>query len=740
MPRFSVIVPTHGVEGRLPLALDSILTQQFGDFELIPVHDATPDSPAGTVTSAYATRDTRVTPVESPPAGGLSAARNAGIAAAHGTYVLFLDGDDTLAPNALRAITDRLTETGDPDVLYFAHDRTHWWDGGTTTHRPTGVETPAWSAAYRRDFLTDHHLTFPPGHFTDLAWSGLVALAADRTAELRGQARVRHLLRRQGSRLNAPGEQQLELLDQVELVLARANAGEGLSAALFEQLFAVVLRTAAHPERIPARHRHAFFRRATHLYLHHRPAGFHPSAGGPGVQHRLLATGSYAGFRVLSAANRAAATALAALPRPRAPLTRALYAAQRLLPLDRNLAVYRAYRGRGHSCDPAAIDAKARELAPHLRSVFLVEPDAVAQLPEGVDHAVVGGRRYWRVLARAKYLVGDADFADPVVKRPGSIRLQTHHGTPLGTMGVDQSSYPVVAAVSGSVTELLARVDSWDFGLSANRHSTETWERAFPGTYEQLEYGCPRNDVFYTATAADVARVRRELGVPEGRKALLYAPAPTHRDRTTGHDARLDLEAFCEAVGEEFVVLLRAPCSDDDDGMGRKGEGEGEGGLGDRVIDVTRHRSVEDVCLAADALITDRSSLMFDYANLDRPIVIHAGDWDVYRETHGVCLDLPAAPPGHVARTERELADLFRDGSYADAEADALRAGFRERFCQFDDGRAAERVVRRIFLGERPESLPPVVPLAERTPAPAPAAAPAPTPAHAPATATLVRS
>ncbi|MFE7839015.1 CDP-glycerol glycerophosphotransferase family protein [Streptomyces sp. NPDC057474] len=717
MPRFSIIVPTYGVEGRLPLALESVLGQPFGDFELIPVHETAADSPAGAVSTAYATRDTRVAPVESPPSGGLSAARNAGIAAAHGTYVLFLDGDDTLAPGALQAIADRLREAGDPDVLYFAHERTHWWEGGTTIVRPTGLRTPAWSAAYRRDFLTERQLTFPIGHFTDLGWSGLVALAADRTAELRGTVCVRHLLRRQGSRLNAPGEHQLELLDQVELVLARATAEQGVSKALFEQLFAVVLWSAAHPERLPAYHRRAFFSRATHLYHHHRPAGFHPPSGSLGVQHRLLATGSYAGFRALCAANRAAAGALAALPRPRAPLTRALYAAQRRLPLDRNLAVYCAYRDRGITCNPAAIHAKARELAPRLRSVFLVEPDAVDRLPKDVEYAVIGSPRHWRALARAKYLVDNADFADAVVKRPRSVHLQTQHGTPLRAMGMDQSPCPVVAAASGSFTGLLKRVDRWDFSLSANRHSTETWERAFPGTYEQLEYGCPRNDVYYTATAADVARARRDLGVPEGKKALLYAP--THRDHATGHGARLDLEAFCEAVGEGFVVLLRAHHLHDAGGTARRGKGR----VGDRIIDVTAHRSTEDVCLAADALITDYSSLMFDYANLDRPIVILADDWDVYRETRGVCFDLPAAPPGHVARTERELADLFRDGSYADMEADALRAGFRERFCQFDDGRAAERVVRRVFLGERPEALPPVVPLAERTPAPAPSAA-----------------
>jgi hypothetical protein len=110
---------------------------------------------------------------------------------------------------------------------------------------------------------------------------------------------------------------------------------------------------------------------------------------------------------------------------------------------------------------------------------------------------------------------------------------------------------------------------------------------------------------------------------------------------------------------------------------------------------------------------------MFDYANLDRPIVVYADDWGVYRETRGVTFDITAEPPGPVARTPDELGRIFRDGTWAGRRAARLRTAFRERFCPWDDGFAAERVVRRVLLGEPPEALPPVVPLAERTPAPA---------------------
>ncbi|MEU9157198.1 bifunctional glycosyltransferase family 2 protein/CDP-glycerol:glycerophosphate glycerophosphotransferase [Streptomyces sp. NPDC048417] len=726
MPRFSIIVPSHGVAGRLSQALDSVLAQSFGDLELIPVCDA-PDAPAAAVAAGYAERDSRVAPVHSPPSAGLSGARNTGMRAAKGTYLLFLDGDDVLVPGALARLAARLDGTGDVDVLYFEHERVPWWEGepanpaapllaGTPrgafapAEAPalTGVTLPAWSAAHRRAFLRDRRLRFPDGHFTDIGWGGLTGIAADRVAVLRSVV-VRHRLRRQGSRLNLPGAHQHDLLDQVELVLARAFAA-GLpgerARPLFEQLVEAVLRTAARPQRLPSGHR-AFFRRARWLHRTYRPAGFRMPGGSLGVQHRLLAAGAYTAFRALRGANRAAVRAAGLLPRPRLPLTRLRYALDLRRPLDESLAVYCAYWGRGYACNPAAIHATASQLVPRLRSVFLVEAGQEHTVPQDVEYAVIGSRRYWQVLARAKYLVNNANFAEGVVKRPGSVHLQTQHGTPLKKMGVDQSTYPVVAARTGSFTKLLGRVDRWDFNLSANRHSTQTWERAFPGSYEALEYGYPRNDVYYTASGHDVVRARRSLGVPDGRTAVLYAP--THRDHHTGFEAGLDLEAFCEAAGENVVVLLRAHYFYD------RGAFAGTG----RVIDVTAHRSAEDVCLAADALITDYSSIMFDYANLDRPIVVYADDWEVYRQTRGVYFDLMAEPPGPVAHTPEELARIFREGVHRGPESQRLRARFRDRFCQFDDGLAAERVVRRVFLGQSPESLPPLIPLAERLPAPA---------------------
>ncbi|GIH00201.1 hypothetical protein Pma05_67730 [Plantactinospora mayteni] len=109
---------------------------------------------------------------------------------------------------------------------------------------------------------------------------------------------------------------------------------------------------------------------------------------------------------------------------------------------------------------------------------------------------------------------------------------------------------------------------------------------------------------------------------------------------------------------------------------------------------------MEDLYLAADVLVTDYSSAMFDYGTLDRPIVVYAPDWAEYRRERGVYLDVLAEAPGVAVTEFPDLLTAFRTGAVDAPPAALARERFRHRFCGLDDGRAAERVVRRVLLGE----------------------------------------
>jgi CDP-glycerol glycerophosphotransferase len=360
-------------------------------------------------------------------------------------------------------------------------------------------------------------------------------------------------------------------------------------------------------------------------------------------------------------------------------------------PIDPNLAVFAAYWYRDYACNPRAIHEKLRELAPWIRGVWVIERERADRVPPQVEHVEPRSREYFRLLARAKYFVNNVNFPNHFVKRDGTVHVQTHHGTPLKKMGLDLRQ-AFVASRRMDFDRLMRRAARWDYSVSSNAFSTEIWRRAYPLPYETLEVGYPRNDRLVNATSDERKRIREELGIEPGRTTVLYAP--THREYLAGYEPMLDLGRVAAELGSDYVILARAhylyAAADDL----RELHAEG------RIIDVSQHPSVEDVCLAADVLVTDYSAIMFDYAVLDRPIVIHAPDWDVYRTLRGTYFDLLAEPPGVVTRTDDELVDAFRSGAVWGEESSRLRAAFRAKFCALEDGRAAERVVRRVWLGE----------------------------------------
>ncbi|MET8227941.1 bifunctional glycosyltransferase family 2 protein/CDP-glycerol:glycerophosphate glycerophosphotransferase [Streptomyces sp. NPDC005301] len=733
MPRFSVIVPAYKVQAYLHECLESVLEQSCPDLEIIAVDDCSPDA-CGAIIDEFAARDARVRPLHLPENVGLGRARNAGLGHARGDYLLFLDGDDTLTPDALRSIADRLKETSEPDVLVYDYART-FWSGEAVRNRLAGQLTeqgPApfrledrpglltmlmvvWNKAYRRDFVERAGLTFPPGLYEDTPWTYPALMSAETIATL-DRVCVHYRQRRRGSILGTPGRGHFDVFDQYDRVFAYLDAHPELAhwrPLLFRRMVDHIATVFTRRGRLPRGSRAEFLRRARAHYARHRTPGA-PVRARVRLRHALIRLGSHRTYRLLSLGSRLRRRALRSTAglrrRVREAALRLHYRVQLRLPLRADHAVFSSHDGRGYGCNPGALESAFRTLVPHIRTAWIAYAEHHHTVPPATRRLRPGSAAYWTALARSTYVVDNAGLGLRLVKRPGQVVIQTQHGTPLKRMGLDLQDRPA-AARDTDFAALLRSADTWDYCLSANRHSTLVWERVLPSGYTTLEYGQPRNDVFQQATAADVARLRESLGIPESSVAVLYAP--THRDYRRGQLHTLDLERVLRRLGPRYVLLTRAHPS-----YG----GPLAQGSGGRLIDVSDHPSVEALCLAADALVTDYSSIMFDYANLDRPIVVYADDWEAYEAARGTYFDLRSFPPGAVARNEDELIDIFATGHWRGSRSAQLRAAFRERFCPHDDGHAAERVVRRVVLGER-SGLPAVVPLAERRPAPSAASA-----------------
>jgi CDP-glycerol glycerophosphotransferase len=740
----SVVVPVHRVQGYLRECLHSVLDEAGADVEVIAIDDKSPDG-CGEILDEFAERDPRVRVRHLEQNVGLGEARNIGLGLASGTYVWFVDSDDSLPPGTIPAVFERLAETR-PDVLMIDYARTYWNGRAnrnvlqqlfrdpdspevfTLRERPDLLQILpfAWNRVIRREFLLEQGLRFTKGFYEDSPVSYPVLLAAERISML-DRVCYHYRQRRSGQSITKTrNAKHLDVFGQYEKIWAFIDgmgaAGDAYRAIMFDRMMWHLLIVFANKDRVPRDLRREFFAGMHRLYRH-RPSDHAVPGGLQGVKYRLVERDAYRLFSLFKVVNLSRIllhgrfrglrrTVRRGGSLAKRQLKRLYYRVQLRLPMDDRLAVYASYWYRGYSCNPRAIYERAAELAPDIKGVWVVRRSARAQMPAGVPYVVDGTWAYYRAMARAKYLVNNVNFPDEIIKRRGSVHLQTQHGTPLKTMGLDQMKFPVGAA-DMDFEELLRRCDRWDYLLSANPLTTEVWSRVFPCPYEMLEYGYPRNDRLFRVTEDEVARLRAELGVPAGKTAILYAP--THREYMGRFEPLFNIGRFVRELGDDYVLLLRAHYF-----YPRKDLARMQGWPEGRVIDVSAYPTIEDLCVASDALLTDYSSIMFDYANLDRPIVIYANDWDTYKRTRGVYFELVEEPPGAVATTEEELIEVFRSGAYRGDIATKAHAEFRRRFCRFDDGHAAERVVRKVLLGAEPGS--PAIPPAGR--AAAPAAAP----------------
>lgn len=351
-----------------------------------------------------------------------------------------------------------------------------------------------------------------------------------------------------------------------------------------------------------------------------------------------------------------------------------------------DVVLFECFAGRTVGDSPLAICRELRERRPDLERVWSVE-DRSAATPAGTRTVVRWSREWYELLARAKYLVNNNNFPAFFAKAQGQIHLQTWHGTPLKKIGHDIHDAGLMSRSYMRMME--AEAGSWDFLVSPSPYCSQIFPGAFGYDGPLLEVGYPRNDVLLAADRGDSrARVRKGLGLSPDQRVILYAPTWRENVRDGGHPAKvlyMDVEAVVRQV-PDAVVLVR----------GHANTAASASAAHAGVVDVTLYPDVADLFLAADVLVTDYSSVMFDFAVLDRPIHLLAPDLDDYRDrVRGFYVDLDEVAPGSVHRETGSLIAALVGGD--DVRWALRRAAFRDRFAPLDDGSAAARVVDAVF-------------------------------------------
>jgi CDP-glycerol glycerophosphotransferase len=239
-------------------------------------------------------------------------------------------------------------------------------------------------------------------------------------------------------------------------------------------------------------------------------------------------------------------------------------------------------------------------------------------------------------------------------------------------------------------------VRQWSSLISPSPFATEAFRSAFRYDGEILETGYPRNDLFCSSDRDRIAaRVRRRYSIRPEQRVVLYAP--TFRDDQTTQPGRfvfampLDLQRWCDEFGDTSVLLLRTHAS-------IRSKLEIPKHLSERVIDVSGYPEMQELLVATDVLITDYSSVFFDFAALHRPMLFYAYDLEHFRdELRGFYLDYEAEVPGAVVKTQDDLIAAMHHLDEVDAPFQETRDDFLKQFAPWDDGLAAYRVVNEIF-------------------------------------------
>lgn len=354
-------------------------------------------------------------------------------------------------------------------------------------------------------------------------------------------------------------------------------------------------------------------------------------------------------------------------------------------------ALFESFGGRGISDTPKRLDAYLASVRPDIPRYWTVRDGAVA-VPEGAIPLTMYSYKWFEKLSTARWLINNNNFPFSFRKAPDQLYLQTWHGTPLKRIGNHVPS----ANLSLSYRRLMLReAEYWDGLVAQSPWAESILADAFGFKGKMIALGYPRNDALLQGEASLERRhkVRRFLGISESQQAILYAP--TWRDdvkAANGHYDQtlyLDFDAVFRRFGADAVVIQRGHVNTMNAPARR---------LPRNVIDANRYPDINDLYLAADILVTDYSSVMFDFILTGKPIVYLAPDIAHYRDvTRGFYFDFEKVSPGPIVSHTNEVLDLIEDPGKVRGDFESRYTAFVRRFAPLDDGHAGERVGREFF-------------------------------------------
>lgn len=365
------------------------------------------------------------------------------------------------------------------------------------------------------------------------------------------------------------------------------------------------------------------------------------------------------------------------------------------LPVKKNLIFFESYLGKQYSCNPRAIYEYLKEHNPEYEMFWSVDKKYHQPFEELNIPFVNRFSLKWLLLVpRSKFWITNSRMPQWLKKPRNTIYLQTWHGTPLKKLALDMKE----VHMPGTTTEVykenfIKESRSWDYLISPNHYSTTIFRRAFHFQKKILETGYPRNDhLINNNNDSHIKKLKEKLGIPLDKKVILYAP--TWRDNEFfkigkyKFTLKLDLEQFQRYLGGEYVLIVRMHYL-----ISNKLDIKPYQNF---AFDFSNYDDIRDLYLISDILITDYSSVFFDYLCLKRPIIFFTYDIDTYRDTlRGFYFDIEKDAPGPLVKTVEELVKEIQS---IDTRSSESLEKFHAKFCSLEKGVSTERVVQSVLL------------------------------------------
>lgn len=377
---------------------------------------------------------------------------------------------------------------------------------------------------------------------------------------------------------------------------------------------------------------------------------------------------------------------IGALGRRRLDLQRSVrFNRARSLPL-RDAVLFESFAGKMIGDNPLGIQRELSARGTDLEVLWTIGRPGM-EVPEGTRAVLHGSAEWLEALATSRYLVNNTNFPPYFRKAPGQVYCQTWHGTPLKRLAHDMEPGTISSAYLAMYDREAA---AWDCLLAANEFSARALSGAFQYKGPVLSEGYPRNDRLVTADAQERQSIRERLGVADpDERLLLYGPTWRDTRRTMlGQWAAVNFLDTSKPLPEGWRLAFRGHSNT---------HGAHDASVAGGALDVTRYPDVTDLLIAADVLLTDYSSLMFDFAVTGKPILFLTPDLDLYRGTRGFYFDFEEQAPGPLLRDAAEVPRALSEiDDVVSAHAQRYEA-FRQTYCASEDGHASQRVVDWVF-------------------------------------------